>query len=177
LEDNSGKRYLIDGLEKRLINSDEAFRQLGFNPDEVETATSVELENYQTGDVLTEDSSPFEEIWQDSSTQSIYYVKDGQKAKIIDSEILELNYPEMEIREVTSKTLEGLTGTTPLKFVDGALIKKEFDKNVYVVSNGYRRLIPDGDTFNKLGYNWANIRVVSNKVMNFHIIGESIPSQ
>lgn len=177
LEDPSGNRYLIDGLSKRLIGSDEAFRQLGFNSEEVEKVSISELAAYTNGDNLDESSSPFAQVWQDMSTEEIYLVKDGQKHKIIDSFIREANFPELKIKEVTSKTLSELSDASPIKLIDGTLIKKDLDPRVYVISNGQRRLIPDGATFDKLGYNWAQIKTVSSKIMNFHSLGESILSQ
>ncbi|MFA6466494.1 MAG: hypothetical protein WCV71_01385 [Patescibacteria group bacterium] len=177
LEDPSGNRYLIDGLSKRLISSDEAFRQLGFNPTEIEKVAKSELDIYATGDALDESSSPFAQVWQDMSTEEIYLVKDGQKHKIIDSFIREANFPELKIKEVTSKTLAELADASPIKLTDGTLIKKDLDPRVYVISNGQRRLIPDGATFDKLGYNWAQIQIVTSKIMNFHTLGESILSQ
>lgn len=173
----AGNKYLIDGLTKRAISSDEAFRQLGFNPAEVEAVTDAQLANYTDGAELTADSSPFAELWQDMVTDGVYYVKDGQKHRIIDQEILVANYPDMAVKEVTTKTLEDITTGLPIKLVDGTLVKKEFDKDIYVISDGYRRLIPNGETFEKLGYDWTAVRVISNKVMNFHKIGEPLISQ
>jgi hypothetical protein len=177
LQNSSGDIYLIDGLIKRLITSDEAFRQLGFNPLEVEEVTSFELAAYENGEELSESSSPFAQLWQDMDTESIYLVKDTKKHKIIDPFIIEANFPEMTIKEVTTKTFENLSNDAPVKLEDGTLIKKELDAKVYVISNGERRLIPDGTTFNALGYDWTQIHTVSNKIMNFHRMGASIISQ
>lgn len=177
LEDPEGNRYLIDGLTKRLIVSDEVFRQLGFNPDEVEKVKTSDLSAYVTGDNLDNLASPFAELWQDMSTKAVYLVKDGQKHRIIDQFIIDVNFAEMKIKDVTSKTLEVLGDGSPIKLSDGTLIKAASDSRVYVISNGRRRLIPDGTTFNKLGYSWANIYTVSNKIMNLHQSGENIISK
>lgn len=177
LENSQGQRYLIDGLSKRLIISDEAFRQLGFNPDEVEEASDIDLAAYITGTELDESSQPFAELWKDMATEAIYLVKDGVKHRIIDQFILDNNFSDMSIREVTAKTLEDLENGSPVKLANGTLIKKDLDKDVYVVSNGLRRLIPDGVTFEELGYSWNQINVVSSKVMNFHSLGQPILSK
>jgi len=177
LVNSKGDRYLIDGLSKRLIISDEAFRQLGFNPAEIEEVSSVDLTAYDTGENLDASSSPFAELWKDMVSDEVYFVKDGQKHRIIDQFILIANFSDMTIKEVTAKTLENLNTSTPVKLLDGTLIKKDLDARVYVISNGERRLIPDGTTFEKLGYNWSQIYTVSSKIMNFHVEGESILSQ
>ncbi|MBU1203156.1 hypothetical protein KKH39_03920 [Patescibacteria group bacterium] len=177
LESPASQKYLIDGLTKRLIVSDEAFRQLGFNPAEVEPVTDIELAYYQNGEDLATNASPFEEIWQAMDSETYYLVKDGKKHQIIDAEIIGLNYPELEIKVVTAKTLEETPLSTPIKLADGTLIKKDTDSSVYVISDGYKRWIPDAYTFEKLGYSWVNVKTVSTKLMNLHKIGEPLPSQ
>jgi len=174
LENPDGDRYLIDGLTKRLIISEEAFRQLGFNPDEIEKVDQAELAAYVTGDTLDASASPFAELWQDMDSEAIYLVKDGQKHRIVDEFIVDVNFPEMKIKDVTVKTLDGLKTSSPIKLLDGTLIKANADARVYVISNGERRLIPDGDTFAKLGYSWTSIYTVTSKVMNLHQLGEAI---
>ena len=177
LQTPNGNKYLVDGLQKRRIISDEAFRQLGFNPAEIEEISSADLDTLEDGADLDENNaSPFEEIMQDMTTGSIHYVKDGKKWSVIDMEILELNHPGISPREVTSKTLEAYEYMGALKLVDGTLIKKDLDKDVYVISAGERRLIPDGNTFETLGYQWGNIVTVSKKVMNFHKVGTPLES-
>ena len=110
-------------------------------------------------------------------TEAIYLVKDAQKHRIIDQFIIDANFTNITNKEVTTKTLENLSSGTPIKLVNGTLIKKDLDARVYVISNGERRLIPDGTTFDKLGYNWTQIHTVSSKIMNFHKLGKTIISQ
>ncbi|MDP2812091.1 MAG: hypothetical protein Q8O32_00140 [bacterium] len=175
LANASGQRYLIDGLTKRLIVSNEAFRQLGFNSDEVLVVSNEELAYYNEAEVLTEgQASPFAQLMKDDISDQLYYVKDGKKSLIIDNFIIQANFLDMEMKEVTAKTLENLSLASPIKLSDGTLIKTEKDKRVYVISAGLRRFIPDGETFEALGYKWTNIYTVSSKIMNFHSLGEQI---
>ncbi|MBT6691524.1 hypothetical protein HOB10_04295 [Candidatus Parcubacteria bacterium] len=177
LQTPNGDKYLIDGLQKRLITSDEAFRQLGFNPAEIVEVSDDELDSLDDGADLEEgNASPLQEIMQDMTIGSIYYVKDGNKWSVIDMDILELNHPGVAPKEVTTKTLEQFEYMGALKLTDGTLIKKDLDKDVYVVSAGERRLIPDGNTFETLGYQWGNVVTVSKKVMNFHKLGTQLES-
>lgn len=175
LEGPDTNLYLIDGLEKRLITSTEIFRQLGFNTEELIPVSREDLNNIADGpNLTTSEISPFAELLMDMETGGVYYVKDGQKEPIIDPIILKANYPNLKVKEVTAKTLEQYPKVGPVKLINGTLIKIETNKNVYVISNSQRRLIPDGDTFNALGYNWANILVVPNKVMNLHQLGDPL---
>ncbi len=175
VKDSNGNRYLIDGLTKRLIVSDEAFRQLGYNPAEITDATEADLVNYSDGEKLTgTDLSPKEEILQDTVSKEIFYVKNSKKYSIIDTNILKANYPNVKVKKVATATLNKYEYVGPVKLADGTLVKKADHKDVFVVSGGQRRLIPDGNTFETLGYKWTNIIVVPNKVMNLHPIGPAL---
>lgn len=179
LQSEEGQRYLVDGLNKRLISSSEVFKKLGFNPDEIVAATREELAALSDGpslESITTEVSPFGKLLQDKTSKALYYVKDGQKAPIIDLLIAKANYPTGKTAVVSSKTLDKYTDTAPIKLADGTLIKLKNDPSVYVISAGQRRLIPDGQTFETLGYNWKNILVVSSKVMNFHLVGQPLNS-
>lgn len=176
VQDENGQRYLIDGLTKRLIADKETFRQLGYNPEEVITVTAEELTAFSDGEQLTATVSPFGQLMSDLSTGAIYYVKDGKKFPIIDKSILKANYPKLTIKKVYSKTLGAFTTDGPVKLVDGTLIKRDISKDVFVISNGYRRLIPDGQTFEAMGYKWSNIITVPVKVINLHQIGPALTS-
>lgn len=176
LQGQNGERYLIDGLKKRLIVSDEAFRKLGYNPAEVIQATESDLAAFDDSADLDDFSNPFGELYQDMTTGSVFYVKDGQRHPIIDETIMRANYPDLTIKEVTSRTLEDMRYGGPIKLADGTLIKEESHKNVYVISEGKRRLIPDGQTFESLGYQWSNIIIVPSKVFNLHQASESLPN-
>lgn len=175
LADSANNRYLIDGLTKRLISSDEVFRSLGFNPDEIETVSNTELDYFADGiDLTAASGSPIAALWQDSSIADLYLVKDNIKYIIIDSSIVAANYPDFKIKSVTTLTLNNLSNGGPVKLVDGALIKKETDPRVYVISDGVRRLITDEATFLGLGYTWTNIITVPNKVFNLHAQGPDL---
>ncbi|MDD5749513.1 MAG: hypothetical protein PHO91_01875 [Patescibacteria group bacterium] len=176
LEDNFGRRWLIDGLNKRLIGSDEVFRSLGFNPDELVKVSDQELLIYQEGLPLSTaaSASPFAQLLKDTAADRIYYVKDGQKSLIIDDFIAKANFPELSVKNTTVATLDALANTGPVKLTDGSLIKLDKDRRVYVVYNGVRRFIPDEATFEFFGYSWSEIKTVSSRVMNLHFLGEDI---
>lgn len=48
--------YLIVDDERRLVTSDEVFKKIGWNPEEVIDVTDVDLDNYFEGLPITENS-------------------------------------------------------------------------------------------------------------------------
>lgn len=174
LQSPSGQRYLIDGLEKRAITSDTAFKELGFNPAEIEEASDIDLAALATGAPLDAEYSPFSQLMRDTSTNGVYFVKDDQKIPIIDPQIIEINFPGLKIIDVSATNLEKYRKVSAMKLEDGNLIKMSDDPRVYVVSNGKRRAIEDEATFLALGYRWVDIETVSERVMKLHPIGQAL---
>lgn len=174
VQGSSGDKYLIDGLTKRFIVSDEAFRQLGYNPAEVIDASAPELEAYIDGEDLTADNpSPFEQLMRDTSTNGIYYVKNDTKAPIIDPSIL-ASYSDLKVIDATPATLDKYRKVSSARLKDGTLIKIVDDPRVYVISNSKRRLIDDEKTFLTLGYSWNQIMEVSERVLRLHEVGQPL---
>ncbi|MFA5126515.1 MAG: hypothetical protein WC465_00760 [Patescibacteria group bacterium] len=169
LQGSDGQRYLIDGLQKRLIASQEVFRQLGFSVDEIIEVTAADLAEISDGPSLTkENHDPFEKLVRDSKSKGVYYIKDNIKYPIVDPNILSINFPNMKITVATPTALDKYNNGLPILLKDGNLIMTKANPMVYVISNGMRRHIADEATFKKLGYSWANIKVVSDRVLNLH---------
>lgn len=170
----NGDRYLIDGLEKRLISSDAVFKSLGFNPAEIEEVNNEDLAGFFSGEPLSDQYSPFSQLMRDTSTNGVYFVKDDQKVPIVDPQILEINFPEMKIVNVTDANLDKYKKVSAMRLEDGNLVKLEDDPRVYVISDGKRRAINDEQTFLGLGYSWADINIINERVMKLHPIGQPL---
>ncbi len=169
------KKYLLDGLNKRLIASDQVFKALGYNPDEIITASSTALANINDGEPISDAfSSPVGQLYKDKTTGGVYYVKDGQKYPIVDPEILKINYPGQTIKIATAKQLDSWNKQLPAKLKDGLLVKGTTNPQVYVITNGQRKWIEDENTFNLLGYKWQNVITVSDRVIKLHEIAQSL---
>ncbi len=175
LENPIGQRYLIDGLVKRLIASKEVFRQLGFSIDEIVDVKQSELDTIPDGSVLTADVKyPLGKLLRSTKTNGVYYVKDNIKSPIVDPVVISLNFPTLKIASISQATLETYNDDLPVTLNDGTLVKVKNEANVYVISDGQRRWISDAETFNNLGYSWANIKTISERVLNLHDAGENL---
>ena len=175
LENPIGQRYLIDGLVKRLISNKEVFRQLGFSADEVVVVKQNDLDAIADGQVLTADTKyPLGKLLRSTKTNGVYYVKDNVKSPIIDPMIITLNFPTLKITNISETILETYNNDLPVMLKDGTLVKIKTEANVYVIANGQRRWISDAETFNNLGYSWANIKTISERILNLHDAGENL---
>lgn len=168
--------YLIVNNEKKLIASDEIFRMIGYNPEEVIEVTNEELAYYNEGRTITLNSLyPQGALLQNNTTGGVYYVEDGIKYPIWSKEIMTANYKDYHLTQVSEDELNKyITAANGLKFNDGTLIKTATDSKVYVISNGQRRWIVNEQTFNQLSYKWPDIYTVSDKITSLHPLGQEI---
>jgi hypothetical protein len=171
-----GKIYLLVNNEKKEIESEEVFKTIGYNPEEVIEVTDEDLASYEEGRKITMDSIyPQGALLQDKTSGGVFYVEDGIKYPIVAKEILNNNFKNYKITLVTTTELaKYITAANGVKLNDGSLIKAKNDNKVYVISNGQRRWIANESTFNQLGYNWKNILTISDKVVTLHSEGEKL---
>ena len=120
------------------------------------------------------DVSPLEQLLRDPSTGGVYYAKDGKKYPIVNPEIIDLNYPDLTITNATPEQLTALRKLLPVKIKDGTLVISEKSNQVYVIADGKRRWVSNEQTFIELGYSWANIKQVSDRVLKLHKVGEQL---
>jgi len=170
-----GDIYLTVDDVMRKISSDEVFKNIGFNPEEVVDAEFSELSDYIIGAPITEkDTYPTGALLQNNKTGGVYFVINGQKFPIWSKEIMEMNYADKKIIPVSEEELAKYTTYPPVKFRDGELVKSEVSPVVYVLSNGRKRPIASEETFLSLGYRWSDIIEVNNKILEIHPTGDII---
>ena len=171
----SGTIYLLVDDKKHAFLNYEAFRKIGYNPEELIEASPEDLEAYEDGKMLTEDSSyPLGALLQDKSTGGVYYVYEGTKAPLWDKVLLSTKFKRQAIQAVESSKLAAYEEVAPTIFSDGELLKTDTSPGVYVIDNGERRVFTSGEIFEELGYKWSNIVIVPDKIMNLYPKGGPI---
>lgn len=167
--------YLLVDSQRRGIASEEVFRQLGFNPEEVIDADWADINVYpETAPIASANSSPLGELIQDKKTGGVYYVVDATRYPIWSKEILRNKFPRYIIKPVSPETLNKLPIGEPVRFKDGELVMAQNEKTVYVISRGEKRPIASAETFTNLGYHWSNIITTTSNALNIHPTGNLI---
>lgn len=167
-----GKIYLLVDNTKRRFANPEAFRKMGFNPEEVIAAGADELIGYADGEPITTTSLyPTGALLQDKKTGGVYWVNNGLKSPLWDGILLKTKFKGRTIIKTTATELAAYTTTTPVTLTDGDLVRTTTSPAVYVIENGLKRPIISAETFQKLGYKWTNIITVSPKLLNLHADG------
>jgi hypothetical protein len=169
------KIYLIVDKDKRPFESLATFKKIGFNPEEIETATAADLAIYNVGKTITATSTYVTgALLQDTKTGGIYYVVDGTKAPLTDKVLLTTKFKNKKIIKTTTKELDKYTKVSPVLLDDGTLVKTDSYPIVYLISNGQKRPFANGEIFTSLGYNFNNIITVSSKFLYNYQQGEMI---
>lgn len=185
---SNGDLYMIFGDTKRKIVTQEVFKKLGFNSDDIESATADELALYKDGpDITSYTVYPTGALLQDAAAKKpfvgLYYVISGEKRPVLTKEILDANFTGLKIKKVTAAELDKYMAGGNVVLPDGWLVKsktplkfKTVNKKkvainpevsaVYVISGGRKLPFASGSVLTAMGYNTKNIKLISDETLN-----------
>lgn len=171
----SGTVYLLVNNEIRGFKSREAFKMMGFNPEEIIDLKWEELKEFSESEPITIKSVyPTGALLQNIKTGAVFYVQNGIKQGLIDKSILIVNFKNKKIVCVTPEELDKYETRAPIKLKDGELVKSINQPAVYAISNGEKRPIVSMEAFEGLGYKRKNINVVPQRILDLHPTGEIV---
>jgi len=165
---NGDNYYLLDYDNLRPFASAEVVRQIGYNPDEIIEVSDIDIRGYEIGETINLDTSDITGRLVKFENGKLFYAKNNTIFPIKHSIIATKNFPELKAEKVNSGDFVNYTIGDDLSLPDGTLFSLKGDKNVYVVDNGSKRLIPDEKTFKALGYSFKNVTIVPAAVANMH---------
>lgn len=177
LNDENNNTYLLVNDALRRITTPEVFKNLGFNPEEVVQVANSDILMYKQGAVIDMDSVyPAGALLQNKETGGVYFVKDSLKHPIKTRDLMEINYPNRNLTMVSAEELENYQTAEPVNIPDGMLVSPTSSPAVYVISNGEKRPILSSKIFESLGYNWDNVKQISDSSLGFNELGLAIES-
>jgi len=169
------KRYLLVDSAKRYIVSDEAFKKIGFNPEEIIDAPEADLAGYVDGPRLSATSTNIlGNLMQNTKNGGIYFVQDNTKAPLVDKIFLNTKFKGKKIIKASENTLAKYTKVAPVLFGNGELLKSNASQAVYLIDGGQKRPFASGQTFETLGYNWNNVITVSPQLLSLYPLGSAM---
>jgi hypothetical protein len=168
-----GTVFLIVDDTKRGFTSQEAFRKIGYNPEEIISAGWEDLDTYKDGKPITATSTYLTgALLQNKKTGGVFWVTEGTKAPIWDRVLLKTKYKFKSITPVEPAKLDSYLTVEPAIFNDGELLKSDASPAVYVIDNKTRRSFVSGTVFENLGYKWKNVINVPDKILKLYTLGE-----
>jgi hypothetical protein len=170
-----GTIFLLVDDKRRGFADSEAFRKIGYNPEEIIDASWADLMSYEEGKTITANSEYLTgALLQDKTSGGVYWVTEGTKAPLWDSVLLKTKYKGKSITPVDSEKLASYETVEPAIFGDGELITSPISPAVYVIEGKKRMPITSGKLFEDLGYKWDNIITVPTKILELYVEGEAI---
>lgn len=170
-----GTVFLIVDNKRHGIASREAFRKVGFNPEEIVDGSWDDLNAYVDGSIITATSSyPTGALLQNNKTGGVFWVMEGVKSPVTDRIFLTTKFRNRKIKAVAPKELDKYATGKPVAFEDGELLKSPDSQGVFLISGGRKRAFPSGEIFEGLGYKWKNIISVPGKILDSYPLGESM---
>ena len=173
-----GTIFLLVDDKRRGLASSEAFRNIGFNPEEVMDASWEDINAYQEGAPITATSTyPTGALLQNKKTGGVYWVSEGEKAPLLDAIFLKTKFKNKNIIPVTPEELESYATVDPCLYGDGELVKSPISSAVYLIADGKKHPFLSGEIFEDMGYKWKNIITISPKVLYLYEEGEFIANK
>ena len=173
-----GTVYLIVDDERRGISSQEVFRKIGFSKSEIEDAGWEDLNAYKEGAPITMASAyPTGALLKDPKSSGVYFVQSGIKRPLYGPELLSMYFKNRKVKKTTQTELDSFKLGDPINLQDGELVKTADSAAIYVISDGKRLPISSAEEFEKQGWKWENVAVVSERVLNLSPLGEVFESK
>ena len=89
-------------------------------------------------------------------------------------QILNFNFLGLPVENATATELDKYRSGNPVTLPDGELVKINGVNTVYVISNGKKLPIFNGDIFLSMNYEWENIITISEETLDVHPLGQTI---
>jgi len=141
----TARTFVIQEGRKCYIPNAETFKSLGYSWDQVKEVDQVTLNSILTGIPIQSVKPPSKNI------------PPGQPPPIIRPPQFP---PPPPIKPQPYKTSP--QSQSQFSFPDGTLIKGS-GSYIYLIQNGVRRLIPDMQTFNAMGFNFNKVTILGNQ--------------
>ena len=172
----NGMIFLLRDDTVHYIASNETFRQLGYNPDEVIDVEDGDVESFYQGKIITLATiHPLGAVLKDQSNNNLYYVEQGKRQPILHEDIAKVLFPTLTITTVSHDLIKEYPLIPKmLTFKEGTLVAAHDSPLIYVISDGARRHIPSEEVFAGLGYKWENIVHVTEQALLGSPLGDSV---
>lgn len=132
--------------------------------------SQLEYFPYQKGALFKEGS-----LLQVKGSKLLYLIEAGKKRLIYDKVLLSYwDLKDKRIQEVSLSELSNYPSGQPLLFPQGALIRAENHKKVYLILDGKRRHITSAALFRALGLSWQDILNTTPELVEAHPLGQAL---
>jgi len=155
---DSATVYLISDSNRLPVSSAQVYIGLGYSWSAIRVVSPAELENYNTGDSVSDTGSHIDgSLVRTQSSYAVYLIDNGQKRIIPSAQIFSNRYRWQDISVISQTEMNNYPEGNRVGFKDGTLISIYGNPAVYVITAGEKRAISSASVFNRMGYSWRKI--------------------
>lgn len=175
LESRMGNKFLLVDDTLRKFESEEVVRAIGYHPEEFELIEMRDYKLFERGEDITVGSIyPAGALLQNNETGAVFFVQEAVKYPVPSKDVLLINFSNYTIIPVHPEELEKYEFGALVKPREGSLLMTVDDPAVYVISQGKRWPILSAEVFDKLGYDWNDIKQVVPETLSHVPLGNFI---
>jgi len=159
------KVYSIsNGIRKELSSFEEpSSLKISLNKNQFYAFSSKLKKRYPDGTLVKSDTR-----------DRIYYIEKNKRRPILSEKLFKLKkFDWSDVQLLPDRELAKYSLAKPLTYPDGVLIKSQ-GPEIYLVKNGKRKHISSAILFNKMGFDWKDVILVSQAELSAHPLGEKV---
>lgn len=162
--------YLIENMQKKRIFSNNLMKVLGYKAEKVLSVTRDEFNHFPEGEML---KYPDNTLLKAENFPSIYLIKDGQRKEFTSLFLFEKSgYQWQDVIITTKEEVKKYSFAGRVLYPDGLLVKSANNPTIYLLENSKKRAITSIVLFEKLGYDWNEIILLSPSEMSEYPVGQ-----
>lgn len=159
-ETNSGRIYIVSRGTKVYVPTPQLFIEMGYKWDNITVLPDGTLGTLENGGTLRRGKHPDGSLIT-AEGKGVEYLEDGKKRPIPTPEIFDKQFRWEDLVKISLEEWDSYSRGPAVYYPDGTIIREQNSPDVYVISDGERRKVTSPEVFDNMGYNWANIVIVS----------------
>lgn len=149
------------------------YKTAGFSSNEVNTPFSLKISTNVNQPVLYASGT----LIKSASDPKVYLIEDGVKRWISNADIfIARGYKWADIIVVSASDVAAYPDGASVSWPDGSLVKSVGQPAVYIISAGKKRPFASAGIFIGLGYQWQNIKTISQQELDQYELGATVNS-
>jgi len=149
------------------------FKKSGFSASDPNTPFSFKLSTQSGQPAIFPDGS----LVKAADDSRVYLIGSGMKRWISNADIfIARNFKWENINVISAADLLLYPDGQTVGWPDGTLVKSNVSPGVYVISSGMKRAFASAEIFSGLGYQWGNIKIISQQDIDQYATGSVVAS-
>ena len=159
----------------RPIPSLDVFRAIGFNPDEIVDVPFEDVAGYvRAFPLASETLDPRGTLVQNNKSGAVFWMENGVRHPIVSREVLRVMFADAAINPMDPESLAFFPLSEPVRFRDGTLLKQKESADIFVISEGKRRPIKNGNMFETFGWKWSDVIETDARSVDLHPLSDPL---